>query len=109
MTNGVGAWKVTVALQHTDCASRPITDCEPQSTPEGSLMRLANDTCHLPSYHWVRVEFESGCPATLSVQSLSQPAPELMACLTAALATLRWRCALQADCALVEWDTLARP
>src|SRR6185503_5102143 len=104
-----GSFKVTVALEHADCGSRPIIDCsvtDPTYALGSELLNIAREACALPNFHWVRVEFESGCPTMLTVQSLAQASVELVDCLTAVLLPQRWRCALPASCAVVEWDTL---
>lgn len=61
------------------------------------------------AYHWVNIGLEAGCPTSLAIHTIAANPPnlpQLVECLTTALSTQRWRCALDATCAVAEFDTL---
>lgn len=113
--NSVGVWQAMADLDHVDCASRPLIPCfssdgTTATSLEFKLLQFAREICRLPAYHWLRVDFVSGCPSTMAAKSTGPDLPSgLVDCLTRALATERWSCAVERTCAMVEYDTLALP
>ena len=113
VASGADPWPTTVILDHADCQTRTPTDCSPSGGNQlqildNQLLQFAQRTCGLPSYHTLRVEFSAGCPTLMNIKVLgSQTAgPQLVACLTQALARQRWSCTSAFDCAMIEHDTL---
>jgi len=113
VASGADPWPTTVMLDHADCQMRTLTDCSAsggnQSRILGNqLLQFAQQTCGLPSYHTLRVELSAGCPTLMNIKVLTgQTAdPQLVACLTQALARQRWSCTSAVDCAMIEYDTL---
>ncbi len=108
-------WPTTVSIEHADCATRPRAACDALGGAGGSaggmldaqLLRLAQTQCFLPELTFVMVQFESGCPSSLSVKDTAgHTDASLSACLAQQLATVRWTCAETADCSLIEFDTV---
>ncbi|HKW84112.1 MAG TPA: hypothetical protein VJN68_10200, partial [Burkholderiaceae bacterium] len=104
-------WPVMVVFDHSDCAARAASECTAGAYPTESigsqLSDIAQGPCFLPTYTWVRVTFDGGCPASLSMKSIRDSIdPELVACLTEQLRMARWTCAETVTCMQIEFDTL---
>jgi hypothetical protein len=114
VASGADPWVFTMALAHSDCASRPATECgisyaPHQDTLNTAVLSLARSVCALPEGTHVRVVLDDGCPSLVEVNPVSKGdlvEPSLTACLVGLLAKQRWDCADATDCALVEWDLL---
>jgi hypothetical protein len=102
-----GEWTITMPLDTSDCAARPVVDCPgPYHDFAGLLLDLAQ-TCRVRSYLFVRVDFEMGCPTRLLLRPVAGGTWDLPTeCLAAALTGRRWQCALDASCSIHEHDTL---
>ena len=107
-----GPWQTVVKLDDANCTARPVTECpgSPDASAQGpgtKLAEIALQTCQLPSYHYVRVDFVAGCPSVLSMKTPgAAPASALVDCLTTALSNQRWSCAVDQPCEMFEHDTL---
>jgi hypothetical protein len=104
-------WPATVQFDTSGCTARTATDCVTGGVVVGGLdvqlLVFAQQSCHLPTYTFVMVEFVSGCPSVLRVGDIEGRADGVLVdCLSRELGQARWSCAEVATCSMVEWDTL---
>jgi hypothetical protein len=106
------AWDVTIPVPHDDCQSRAISACGgldvgADGALQNEVYRLARNGCMLPTFTWLRVVTDDGCPTELRLRTTGgTSSPGLGGCLAKALSAVRWDCGRPSGCALVENDTL---
>jgi hypothetical protein len=108
VASGADDWPVTVMVDHADCGSRKVSSCSGMGMPDGlydQILTVAEATCALPPFIYLRIELTSGCATLLQVRGDgSAPDPKLVQCLAKTLTTWRWSCADPSACSLIEWE-----